>query len=68
MKNGEMVNNCRVESFMGDQITIEILSLVTVVNLYACSSSGHYTVKKKACNAHQIWCATFVPSGTPYMA
>ena len=24
--------------------------------------------KKKACNAHQIWCATFVPSGTPYMA
>ena len=25
------------------------------------------TVKKKACNAHQIWCATFVPSGTPYM-
>ena len=27
-----------------------------------------YTVKKKACNAHQIWCATFVPSGTPYMA
>ena len=28
----------------------------------------HYTVKKKACNAHQIWCATFVPTGTPYMA
>ena len=27
-----------------------------------------YTVKQKACNAHQIWCATFVPSGTPYMA
>ena len=27
-----------------------------------------YTVKKKACNAHQIWCAPFVPSGTPYMA
>ena len=27
-----------------------------------------YTVKKKACNAHQIWCATFVPTGTPYMA
>ena len=26
-----------------------------------------HTVKKKACNAHQIWCATFVPSGTPYM-
>ena len=26
------------------------------------------TVKKKACNAHQIWCATFVPTGTPYMA
>ena len=26
------------------------------------------TVKIKACNAHQIWCATFVPSGTPYMA
>ena len=24
--------------------------------------------KKKACNAHQIWCATFVPTGTPYMA
>ena len=22
--------------------------------------------KKKACNAHQIWCATFVLSGTPY--
>ena len=30
--------------------------------------SRYYTVKKKACNAHQIWCATFVPSGTPYMA
>ena len=29
---------------------------------------GAHTVKKKACNAHQIWCATFVPSGTPYMA
>ena len=26
------------------------------------------TVKKKACNAHQIWCATFVLSGTPYTA
>ena len=23
--------------------------------------------KKKVCNAHQIWCAMFVPSGTPYM-
>ena len=28
----------------------------------------HHTVKKKACNAHQIWCAMFVPTGTPYMA
>ena len=26
------------------------------------------TVKKKSCSAHQIWCATFAPSGTPYMA
>ena len=31
-------------------------------------NSEDYTVKKKACNAHQIWYATFVPSGTPYMA
>ena len=28
----------------------------------------YYTVKKTTCNAHQIWCATLVPSGTPYMA
>ena len=55
MKNGEMVNNCRVESFMGDQITIEILSLVTVVNLYACSSSGHY-IHGKMLSQSSLFC------------
>ena len=31
-------------------------------------STANLHCKKNACNAHQIWCATFVPSGTPYMA
>ena len=35
---------------------------------YSMAEAGIPDVKKKACNAHQIWCATFVPSGTPYMA
>ena len=39
-----------------------------VISQTLAEASKLYTVKKKACNAHQIWCATFVPSGTPYMA
>ena len=43
-------------------------NVASMVYIQVFSSMHSCTVKKKACNAHQIWCATFVPTGTPYMA
>ena len=71
-KQGHKAVDCWKGGASGSKVGPTVTgSVVSKITCYTCGEEGHkspHTVKKKACNAHQIWCATFVPTGTPYMA